>query len=188
MKVNAITLRQGNIIEHNNKLYVVLKNESNQPGKGGSVSQVEVRDVRNGNKDNLRFRTQESVEKVRLEQEEYQFLYKDNDGINLMHQVSFEQITLGLDVFGDQANYLQEGMIVEVETYEEEPLAVKLPDTVVFEITEAEPVIKGQTATTSFKPATLTNGARVMVPPYVEVGTHIVIRTEDGSYVERAKN
>jgi elongation factor P len=187
MKVNAITLRSGNVIEHNGKLCVVVKNDIQQPGKGASVAQVELRDIRTGTKDNVRFRTQETVERVRLEQTDYQFLYEDGDGCHFMNQENYEQITIQKELIGDPGAYLQEGMIVEVETHENEPLGVKLPDTVIMQIEEAEPVVKGQTATTSYKPAILENGVKVMVPPHIESGIKIVIKTEDGSYVERAK-
>lgn len=188
MKVNANTLRQGNVIEHNGKLWVILKNELIQPGKGAAVAQVEMRDLRSGAKDNVRFRTQESVERVRLEQDDYQFLYADGDGCHFMHQETYEQTALSKDIIGPPAAYLQEGMVVEIETFENEPLAVRLPDTAIFEIVEAEPVVKGQTATTSYKPAVLENGEKVMVPPHIESGTKIVVKTEDGSYVARAKD
>ena len=188
MKVNAITLRSGNVIEYNDKLWVVVKNDIQQPGKGAAVAQVELRDLRSGNKDNVRFRTQETIERVRLEQDDYQYLYAEGDDYVLMHQESFEQITLNNELIGPQAAYLAEGMVVEVETYEGEPLGVRLPDTVIVEIAEADPVVKGQTATTSYKPAVLTNGERIMVPPHIESGTRVVIKTEDGTYVERAKD
>lgn len=188
MKVNANELRSGNVIEYNGKLCVVVKNEIFTPGKGASVAQVELRDVRNGSKDNVRFRTQESVERVRLEQEDYQYLYEDAEGCNFMHQGTFEQIVINKELIGYPANFLQEGMICEIESFEGEALSVTLPKTVVMEIVEAEPVVKGQTATTSYKPAILSNGARVMVPPYIDAGIKIVVKTEDGSYVERSKD
>ena len=188
MKVNAIDLRSGNVIDYNDKLWVVVKNDISQPGKGAAVAQVEMRDLRTGNKDNVRFRTQESVERVRLEQDDYQFLYEDGDGFNFMHQESFEQICISAELVGEPAVYLQEGMICEVETFEGEPLAVRLPKHVTMEVVEAEPVVKGQTATTSYKPGVLENGAKVMVPPYMDIGTRIVVKTEDGSFVERAKD
>lgn len=187
MKVNAITLRGGNVIEHNGKLYVVVKNDIIQPGKGASVAQVELRDIRSGAKDNMRFRTQETVERVRLEQDEYQFLYMDGEDAVLMHQENFEQIHVPKEKIGSRAAYLQEGMVIEVETFEGEPLGFSFPDNVVMEIVEAEPVVKGQTATTSYKPAILENGEKVMVPPHVEQGTKIVVRIEDGTYIERYK-
>lgn len=188
MKVTAITLRAGNVIEYNGKLCVVIKNDIIQPGKGASVSQISMRDIRTGSKDNVRFRTQEVVERVRLEQDEYQFLYANGDELNFMNQKSFEQITIQRDLIGDPAAFLQEGMIVEVETFEGEPLGVRLPDTVIVTIVEAEPVIKGQTATTSYKPAIGDNGVKIMVPPFIDTGTRVVVRTEDSSYVERAKD
>ncbi len=188
MKVNAITLRPGNVLDHNGKLWVVSKYEIMQPGKGASVIQVEMRDIRTGNKDNVRFRTQETVERVRLEQADCQFLYSDADGHNFMNNESYEQFSISGDIIGEPARFLQEGMVCVVETYEGEPLNVQLPDTVAMEIVEAEPVVKGQTASSSYKPAILENGAKVMVPPHIESGTRIVVKTEDGSYVERAKD
>ncbi len=188
MKVNANTLRSGNVIEYNGKLCVVVKNDLITPGKGAAVAQVEMRDIRTGAKDNVRFRTQETVERVRLEQDEYQFLYTEGEELHLMHQGTYEQITITKDVVGYPAAFLQEGMIVEVESFEGEALSVRLPDTVTVEIVEAEPVVKGQTATTSYKPAILANGEKVMVPPFIEAGTRIVVKTEDGVYVERAKD
>ena len=188
MKETAINLRSGNIIEYNGRLCAVVKNDIIQPGKGASVAQVELRDVRTGSKDNVRFRTQETVERVRLEQEDYQYLYAEAEGHVFMNQQNFEQITISEDIIGEQAKFLQEGMTVEVETYEGEPLGVKLPTHVTVEIVEAEPVVKGQTATTSYKPAIIANGTKVMVPPYIEAGTRIVVKCEDGTFVERAKD
>lgn len=188
MKVNANTLRKGNVVEYNGKLCVVVNVDLITPGKGNAVAQVEMRDIRTGNKDNVRYRTQETVDRIRLDQAEYQYLYGDGDEIHFMNQETYEQITIQREIIGAPAAYLQEGMIVEVESHEEEPLGVKLPDTAIFEIVEAEPVVKGQTATTSYKPAVLDCGAKVMVPPFIDVGTKIVVRTEDGSYVERAKD
>ncbi len=187
MKVTAITLRSGNVIDYNGKLCVVLKNEIMQPGKGASVAQVEMRDIITGAKDNVRFRTQETVERVRLEQDDYQFLYVDGEDVHFMHQETFEQIHVPKEDIGEQADFLQEGMIVEIETHEGKPLGFKLPDTVVMEIVEAEPVVKGQTATTSYKPAILENGVKVMVPPHIGTETKIVVRVEDRTYIERYK-
>ncbi len=189
MKVNAITLRSGNVIEYNGKLCVVVKNDIQQPGKGASVSQIELRDIRTGNKDNVRFRTQETVERIRLEQTNYQYLYEAGDEVVLMNSETFNQIEVSKESIGPQAAYLQENMIIEVESHEGEPLNFTLPDRIIMEITEAEPVIKGQTATTSYKPAILENGEKVMVPPHIEVGTQIVIKLEDGvgTYIERHK-
>jgi len=188
MKVTAITLRGGNVVEHEGKLMVVVKNEINQPGKGASVSQVVMRDVRTGNKMEFRFRTQEMVERVRLDQHECTFLFGDAEsGYTFMQKDNYEQILVGADIMGEQAAFLQDGMEVEIETYEGKPLSVTLPDSVILEIVEADPVVKGQTASSSYKPAVLSNGVKVMVPPFIEAGEKIVVRTEDSSYVERAK-
>jgi elongation factor P len=188
MKVAAITLRKGNVMEYNGKLMLVTGHEIMQPGKGASVIQVEMRDIRSGNKDNVRFRTQETVERVRLEQSEHQYLFSDGDNYTFMNNETYDQVVVSKDIIGDPAVFLQDGMMVQIETHEGEPLGVQLPDSVTLEIIEAEPVIKGQTATTSYKPAILENGAKVMVPPHIDVGTRIVVKTEDGSYVERAKD
>ena len=188
MKVNANTLRKGNVIEYEGKLWIILKNELLNPGKGASVAQVEMRDIRAGNKNNVRFRTQETVERVRLEQEEYQYLYDEGEDAVFMHTSTYEQIHIAKELIGDPAVFLQEGMIVEVELFETEPLGVQLPDSVTMELVECEPVVKGQTATTSYKPGILENGAKVMIPPHIDAGTRIVVKTEDGSYVERAKD
>jgi elongation factor P len=187
MKETAINLRAGHVVDMNNRLWVVVKNEIIQPGKGNSIAQVEMRDIRTGNKDNVRFRTQETVERIRLEQADYQYLYSEGEEHHFMNQESFEQITVKGEVIGDKAAFLQEGMIVEIETYESEPLGIKFPPSVILEIVESDPVIKGQTATTSFKPAILSNGVRILVPPHIEAGTRVVVRIEDKSYVERAK-
>lgn len=188
MKVNAITLRPGHVLEYEGKLWVVAKAEINQPGKGAAVMQIEMRDIRSGIKTNVRFRTQETLERVRLEQAECTFLYADGDDYHFMNTESFEQMTIKGEVIGDQARFLQEGMAVEVETFENEPLGVTLPDQATFTIVEADPVVKGQTASSSYKPAVLDNGVRILVPPHIESGTRVVIKTEDGSYVERAKD
>lgn len=188
MKVNAINLRKGQVIEHDGKLFVIIKNEILQPGKGASVAQVEMRDIKTGAKDNVRFRTQETVEKAFIDSADYQFLYADDDGLHFMDTENYEQLSVEKDVVGYSAVFLQEGMVVKIETFEGMPVNVELPDQVTVEVTEAEPVVKGQTASSSYKPAIVDNGEKVMVPPHIDTGTRIVIKTEDGSYVERAKD
>lgn len=188
MKVNANTLSKGNVIEHEGKLMQVLSTFISKPGKGGAFIQLELRDIRNGNKDNIRLRTQETVEKARLEQEDFQYLYNDGEVYTFMNTESYEQIELKKELIGDDAPYLQDGMMVCVELYEGEPLSIDLPDTIIVQITEAEPVVKGQTASSSYKPAMTDIGVKVMVPPHIDSGTRIVIKTEDGTYVERAKD
>ncbi len=188
MKVNAITVRPGHIMDYNDKLWSVLKIEINQPGKGASVIQVEMRDIVNGNKTNVRFRTQEIVERVRVDEVEHQFLYADDESFVFMNNETYEQINIHKDMVGEPAVYLQDGMLVNIQVHEDKPLGVTLPDQVTVEIVEADPVIKGQTASSSYKPAVLENGVRVLVPPHIASGTRIIVRTEDNSYVERAKD
>ena len=135
---------------------------------------------------NERFRAAETVEKVRLEQTDYQYLYEQGDMLVFMNNESYEQIELPRDFVGERSAFLQDGMTVTVESYEEKPLGIALPDQVVLEITEADPVVKGQTATSSYKPAMLENGLRVMVPPFIVTGEKIIVDTNDVTYVKRA--
>lgn len=188
MKINGNAIRPGNIIEHQGRLWRAVRIMHTQPGKGGAYLQVELKDIRDGTKLNERFRSSESVERVRLDEKTYQFLYRDGDQITLMDNETFEQITLPEEMIGEPAVYLREGMSVTVESHEGTPLSVELPDTVIMTVVEADPVVKGQTAASSYKPARLENGVRTLVPPHVEKGTRVVINTADGSYVERAKD
>lgn len=188
MKVNANTIRSGNILEYNEKLWVVLKSDILQPGKGAAVVQVEMRDISSGTKTNVRFRTQETVERARVDEVDYQFLFSNDDDFTFMNVSTYEQIMITRELIGDPAVYLQDGMIVQVQMHEDNPLGVILPDQITAEIVEAEPVVKGQTASSSYKPAVLDNGVRVMVPPHIGTGTRIVVKTADNTYVERAKD
>jgi elongation factor P len=188
MKVNANQMRPGHVLEHNGKLWVITKTQIVQPGKGGAFIQLEMKDVRSGNKNIERFRTQETVERARLDEHEMQFLFAEGDTYTFMDNESFEQIVIPREVIGDPAVYLQEGMKVTVQSHEGSPLGVELPQTVTLQIVEADPVVKGQTASSSYKPAKLENGERVMVPPHVESGTRIVVDTSTGEYLERAKD
>ena len=188
MKINGNAIRPGNLIEHNGRLWRAVKTQHVKPGKGGAFLQVELKDVRDGTKLNERFRSDDTVERARMDEVEYQFLFAEGDLLTFMNNESFEQITVNADLVGEPLPFLREGMTVTMEMYEEEPISVSLPETVVEEIVEAEPVVKGQTASSSYKPATLANGVRVMVPPHVESGTRIVVNTGDASYVERARD
>jgi elongation factor P len=187
MKINAIDIKPGNVLEHQGKLWLVLKRELVQPGKGGAFAQVELRDLRQGNKLNERFRTQESVERVRLDEKEMQFLYADGEHATFMDNDTYEQITVSREMIGEPADFLTEGMICTVMLHEGTPLSVTLPPSVVMRVVEADPVVRGQTASSSYKPGKLENGRRVMLPPFIESGTRIVVSTADGSYIERAK-
>jgi elongation factor P len=189
MKISGNAIRPGMIIEHQGRLWRAVRIQHTQPGKGGAYLQVELKDIRDGTKLNERFRSAETVEKVRLDQKSYQYLYSEGQIYTFMDAESFEQITLNVDAIGeDQVPFLQENMTVTVESYEDEPLSVQLPDHVVLTVVEADAVVKGQTAASSYKPAVLDNGVRVMVPPFIEAGTRIVVATADATYVERAKD
>ena len=188
MKINGNSIKPGNIIEHQGRLWRAVKTQHTQPGKGGAYLQVELKDIRDGTKLNERFRSSETVERVRLDEHPYQFLFSAGDEYTFMDQTTFEQIALNGDLIGEPAVFLQEGMVVNLESYEGSPISVELPETVTMKIVEADAVVKGQTASSSYKPATLENGVRVMVPPHIGSGTRIVVNTADATYVERAKD
>ncbi|MEM6913426.1 MAG: elongation factor P [Pseudomonadota bacterium] len=185
-KINGNEIRRGNIIEHNGGLWVAVKTDHVKPGKGGAFAQVELKNLRNGSKLNERFRSADKVERVRLEQKDQQFLYENDEMLVFMDSETFEQIELPSDLLGDARPFLQDGMTVQIEYYEEEALSVTLPEKVTCEIVETEPVVKGQTAANSFKPAILDNGVKIMVPPFVGQGEKVVVNTETVEYSERA--
>ncbi len=188
MKIDGVSIRPGYVLQHKDRLWVVTKIQHTQPGKGGAYMQVEMKDIRVGTKLNERFRSAETVERVRLDQKDYQYLYNDGEMLHFMDQESFEQIALAADVLDEmQQAFLQENMKVIIESHEGEAISVTLPDQVTLEIVEADPVVKGQTAASSYKPAKLENGVRIMVPPFIESGTRVVVNTASGEYVERAK-
>ena len=188
MKVIASSLRKGNIVEIDDKLYVILTAENIHPGKGTPVTQVDMRRLSDGVKSSLRWKTTEQVERAHVEDREYQFLYQDGDGFHFMNMDSYEQVTVPADTVGDQAAYLQPEMKVNLSVYEGTTVAIELPQRAILEVVETEPTVKGQTASSSYKPALLSNGVRTMVPPHIAAGTRIVVMTADGSYVERAKD
>jgi elongation factor P len=188
VKVIASSLRKGHVVDQDGKLYVVLTAENIHPGKGASVTQVDMRRITDGVKVSERWRTTEMVEKADVDEREYQFLYSDGEGFHFMEPTTYEQLTVNEDVIGDQKAYLQDGMKVFLQTFEGNALSIELPQRVTLEVTETEPVVKGQTASSSFKTAVLSNGVKTMVPPHIGVGTRIVVMTSDGSYVERAKD
>jgi elongation factor P len=188
VKVIASSLRKGNVVEQDGKLHVVLTAENIHPGKGNSVTNVNMRRISDGVKVIGRWRTVEMVEKADVDERAYQYLYSDGEGHHFMEPESYEQLTVGDDVVGDQAAFLADGMEVFLKTFNGSAIAIELPQRVTLEIVETEPVVKGQTASSSFKPATLSNGVKTMVPPHIGVGTRVVVMTEDASYVERAKD
>jgi len=188
VKVIASQLRKGNIVDIDGKLYVVLTAENFQPGKGTPTTQVDMRRISDGVKTSQRYKTTDQVERAHVEDHEFSFLYKDGDGFHFMNQENYEQVQVAADVVGDYEKYLQEGMLVNLQMHEGIAVSIEIPQKVTLEITETEPAMKGQTASGSFKPAMLSNGVRTMVPTHITVGTRVVITTEDGSYVERAKD
>ena len=188
MKVIASSLRKGNVVEMDGKLYVVLLADTYRPGKGTPTTSVDMRRISDGVKVAERWRTTEMVEKATVDEREYDFLYEDGEGYHFMEPATYEQVSVHPDVIGDQSVFLTEGIKVYLKTFEGVAIAMELPQRVTVEITETEPVVKGQTASSSYKPAICSNGLRVMVPPHIGSGTRIVINTADNTYVERAKD
>ena len=188
VKVIASSVRKGNVLDVDGKLYVVLTAQNFHPGKGSPVTQVDMRRISDGVKVSERYRTTEQVERAFVEDREHTFLYEDGEGFHFMNPESYDQLVMSSEDIGDLKAYLQEGMAVMLSIHEGIAIAIDLPRHVILEITETEPVVKGQTASSSYKPAVLSNGVRTLVPPHIQAGTRVVIATEDGSYVERAKD
>ena len=188
MRVIASSLRKGNIVDLEGRLYVIMTAENIHPGKGTPVTQLDMRRISDGVKVSQRYKTTEQVERAHVEDREHTFLYQDGDGFHFMNNETYDQIQVSKDIVGDFAPYLQENMTVKLSMHEANPVAIQLPQRVTLEVTETEPVTKGQTASSSYKPAILSNGVRTTVPPHISAGTRIVVMTEDGSYVERAKD
>ena len=188
MRVIASSIRKGNVIEQDGKLYVVVSAENIHPGKGTPVSQIEMRRISDGVKISERYKTTDQVEKATIEERNYTFLYEDGDGYHFMNPETYDQVQVSKDVIGDAAAYLQPEMTVKLSTHDVNVVSMALPQRVTLEVVETEPVTKGQTASSSYKPAVLSNGVRTTVPPHIAVGTRIVVMTEDGSYSERAKD
>jgi len=189
MKIDGNQIKVGNIIKHKDKLWKTIKTQHTQPGKGGAYLQVELKEISNGTKLNVRFRSSEEVEKIRLEEKEFQYLYKDGNNYFFMDNKNYEQINLNQTIISSfQEKFLKENSIVTIETYEDNPISVKLPDSISLEVLETDLVIKGQTATSSYKPAILENKIKVLVPPHITNGDKVIINTTDGKYIEKSKN
>lgn len=186
MKISGVDIRPGNIIEYEGGIWKVAKIQHTQPGKGGAYMQVEMKNLQDGRKTNVRFRSADTVEKVRLDTKEFQYLYEDGELLVFMDGDTFEQINLESDLLGEAKDFLQDGMQVTLELWEEKPISVALPDQIEAEIVEADAVVKGQTASSSYKPAVLDNGVRVMVPPHIGSGTRIIVDTYERTYVGKA--
>jgi len=188
VKVIASSLRKGNMVELDGKLYVILTAENIHPGKGTPVTQIDMRRLSDGVKSSQRYKTTDQVERAHVEDREFQYMYQDGDGFHFMNMESYDQIAVSPDIVGDQAAFLQPEMKVRLSVYEGTPVGIELPPRVTLEVKETEPTTKGQTASSSYKPALLSNGMRTSVPPHIVAGTRIVVSTADASYVERAKN
>jgi elongation factor P len=187
MKINGNAIRPGNVIEHQGSIWVAVKTQHVKPGKGGAFAQVELKNLIDGRKLNERFRSSDTVERVTLEQKDYQYLYEQGDALVFMDTSTYEQIELKKDWVGeDQVQFLQDGMKVTIQFHEDRPIGIQLPESVVLEVVEAEPTVRGQTAASSYKPAKASNGMRVMIPPFLEVGARIVVSTDTGEYMKRA--
>ncbi|MCV6547606.1 MAG: elongation factor P [Cohaesibacter sp.] len=186
MKINGNEIRPGNVIEHQGTIWVAVKINAVKPGKGGAFAQVELKNLIDGRKLNERFRATETVERIRLEQKDFTYLYEEGDNLVFMDSESYEQLELNKDFVGERSAFLQDGMAVTVELHEERPIGIQLPDQVTLEVTETEPTIKGQTQSSSYKPATLDNGVRCMVPPFITTGEKIIVDTNEITYVRRA--
>ncbi|MEJ0016168.1 MAG: elongation factor P [Acetobacteraceae bacterium] len=187
MKQQANLIRAGQVIEHEGRRWTVLKQQIITPGKGGAFIQVEMRDLKSGNKTNERWRTADTVERLMTEDREYTYSYTDGTNLVLMDPETYEETHIPQALLGELAPFLQDNMQVTVDLVEGEPVGIHLPPTVILEVVEADPVVKGQTAASSYKPAKLSNGVKTSVPPFIETGEKIVVKTEDGSYVERSK-
>ena len=185
-KINGNEIRPGNVLEHDGGLWVAVKANHVKPGKGGAFAQVEMKNLRDGRKLNERFRSEDKVERVRLDQKDQQFLFESDDMLTFMDSETFEQIALPADILGDRRPFLQDGMMVTIEYYGDEALNVTLPQKVTCRVVETEPVVKGQTAANSYKPAILDNGVRIMVPPFIATDEAIIVNTETFEYAERA--
>lgn len=187
MKINGNEIKPGNVLQHQDTLWAAVKVQHVKPGKGGAFAQVEMKNLIDGRKLNERFRSEDKVERVRLEQKDFQFLYAQEDMLVFMDSDTYEQIELQSDFVGDRAAFLQDGMTVTLEMHDEKPIGINLPQFVTLEITEADAVVKGQTQSSSYKPAVLENGVRVLVPPFITAGEKIVVDTSEVTYVKRAE-
>ena len=185
-KISGVDIRPGNILEYEKGIWKVAKTQHTQPGKGGAFMQVEMKNLIDGRKTNVRFRSQDTIERVRLDTKDFQFLYAEGEDLVFMDTDTYEQISLPGDLLGDARPFLQDGMQVALELWDEKPISVELPAQVEACIVEADAVVKGQTASSSYKPAILDNGVRVMVPPFISAGTRIVVDVYAREYVRKA--
>ena len=188
MKVIASQIRKGNVVDVDSQLYVILSAENFHPGKGTPTTQIDMRRISDGVKVSQRYKTTEQLERAFVDDHDYQYLYEDDVGYTFMNAENYEQVHVSKDIVGDFAPYLQENMTVRLSLHNGVPISIQLPPRITLEVTDTEPAMKGQTAASSYKPAMLSNGVRTNVPPHIAPGARIVVSTDDGSYVERAKD
>lgn len=186
-KISGNEIRPGTMLDYDGGLWIAVKTQKVKPGKGGAYNQVELKNVTNGTKLNQRFRSDETVEEIYLEKKDFQFLFSSGDMLTFMDMQTYDQIELATEFVGDQAQFLQDGMKTLVQMYDGKPIGISLPLQVTLEVTEADPVLKGGTAAPSYKSATLENGMKIQVPPFIDAGTRVIVSTEDGSYIRRAE-
>ncbi|GFZ81274.1 elongation factor P [Rickettsiales bacterium] len=186
-KVIANDIKAGNIIEHRDSLWSVAKTEHTQPGKGGAYIQIEMKDILVGTKLNKRFRSGDKIERATVEEEEYQYLYSSGKLLVIMDTENYEQIEIQSSLLGEQVVFLKEEMLITIAKYKSKIIYARPPAQVVLAVKETEAVIKGQTASSSFKPAILENDIKIMVPPFIKPGDKIVVSTTDFTYIEKAK-
>tara|TARA_B100000579_G_scaffold365385_1_gene324710 strand:+ start:635 stop:1198 length:564 start_codon:yes stop_codon:yes gene_type:complete len=187
MKILGNEIKPGMIIEHKNDLWSVLKTQHVKPGKGGAFNQVELKSINKGTKLNERFRSSDSIEKAILDDKKFTYLYEDESYCHFMDQVNFDQIQINKSILGEKSKLLKENMEVSVQFYEEKALSVDLPNTVELIIERTDAAIKGQTASSSYKPATLENGINIQVPPFINSGDKIILDTRTLEYVKKIK-
>lgn len=188
MKIIGSAVRAGNIIEYDKKIWRVVKHNVVSPGKGSAFNQIEMRDARTGTKNNIKLRADETVEQLRADEKEMQYLFHDGEAYTFMDQESFEQVTVNRDLIGEAADFLTDNMVCTVDLIESEIVGITLPQSTICTVVEADAVVKGQTASSSYKPAVLDNGVKIMVPPFIAAGTRIVVNIEERTYLERAKD
>ena len=185
MKINANEIRVGMLIEYKNDLWEVLKIQHVKPGKGGAFNQIEMKSINNNTKLNERFRSSETVEKATVEEEKFSFIYKDKDEFVFMNLKSYEQVSIEKNVIGEKEKMLSENLEVVISFYDEKPIQIELPNQIVSEVRETEIAIKGQTVSSSYKPAILDNELKIQVPPFINIGDKIIIDTRTLEYLKK---
>ena len=185
MKVSANEIKTGNLIEHKGDLWEVLKIQHVKPGKGGAFNQIEMKSINTGTKLNERFRSNETIEKASIEEFNFSYLYNDKDFYYFMNSKTFEQINLNKSIVGDKSKMLLENLEVNISFHDDKPILIKLPNQIDFEILETDAAIKGQTASSSYKPALLSNGIKIQVPPFINIGDKITIDTRTIEYIKK---